>query len=247
MKINEFLAEINMLPEAVHLLNELQESGRIGEEEYQENKLLYEKDRALFYEKILLEKDYRLVFLYYLCRMGAETYDAYEKRGIDEYDWFFRHMKLTIFRLGRMQFEIMDSRWNFTAGERMVKKGDPIISIHIPQGEKLTLESVKESIVQGMAFWGKEMPYLCHSWLLYPGLKDILPEKSNIIMFQNQFQIVETDWDEREAEWRIWGKVQRNLNVYSENTSLQRAAKKYLKSGKVLGSGLGILKPEYFL
>ena len=186
MKINEFLAEINMLPEAVHLLNELQESGRIGEEEYQENKLLYEKDRALFYKKILLEKDYRLVFLYYLCRMGAETYDAYEKRGIsreifrdtfydltfwcencfleygeygiDEYDWFFRHMKLTIFRLGRMQFEIMDSRWNFTAGERMVKKGDPIISIHIPQGEKLTLESVRESIIQGMAFWGKEMP-----------------------------------------------------------------------------------------
>ena len=81
MKINEFLAEINMLPEAVHLLNELQESGRIGEEEYQKISL-YEKDRALFYEKILLEKDYRLVFLYYLCRMGAETYDAYEKRGI---------------------------------------------------------------------------------------------------------------------------------------------------------------------
>ena len=37
MKINEFLSEINMLPEAVHLLNELQESGRIGEE-YQERK-----------------------------------------------------------------------------------------------------------------------------------------------------------------------------------------------------------------
>lgn len=37
MKINEFLAEINMLPEAVHLLNKLQESGRIGEE-YQERK-----------------------------------------------------------------------------------------------------------------------------------------------------------------------------------------------------------------
>ena len=38
----------------------------------------------------------------------------------------------------------------------MVKKGDPIISIHIPQGEKLTLESVRESIIQGMAFWGRE-------------------------------------------------------------------------------------------
>ena len=32
MKINEFLAEINMLPEAGQLLNELQESGGIGEE-----------------------------------------------------------------------------------------------------------------------------------------------------------------------------------------------------------------------
>lgn len=183
MKINEFLAEINMLTEAVHLLNELQESGRIGEEEYQENKLLYEKDRALFYKKILLEKDYRLVFLYYLCRMGAETYDTYEKRGIsreifrdtfydltfwcencfleygeygiDEYDWFFRHMKLTIFRLGRMQFEIMDSRWNFTAGERMVKKGDPIISIHIPQGEKAHTGECEGIHYSGNGFLGE--------------------------------------------------------------------------------------------
>lgn len=62
MKINEFLAEINMLPEAVHLLNELQESGRIGEEEYQENKLLYEKDRALFYEKFFWKRIIGLCF-----------------------------------------------------------------------------------------------------------------------------------------------------------------------------------------
>lgn len=62
MKINEFLSEINMLPEAVHLLNELQESGRIGEEEYQENKLLYEKDRALFYEKFFWKRIIGLCF-----------------------------------------------------------------------------------------------------------------------------------------------------------------------------------------
>ncbi len=141
--------------------------------------------------------------------------------GIDEYDWFFRHMKLTIFRLGRMQFEIMDSRWNFTAGERMVKKGDPIISIHIPQGEKLTLESVEGIYCSGNGFLGERDAVSVSFLAALSGVKDILPEKSNIIMFQNQFQIVETDWDEREAEWRIWGKVQRNLNVYSENTSLR--------------------------
>ena len=81
---------------------------------------------------------------------APETYDAYEKRGIsrdifrdtfydltlwcencfreygeygiDEYDWFFRHMELTIFRFGRLQFENMDSHWSFT-GETGVKKG----------------------------------------------------------------------------------------------------------------------------
>ena len=76
-------------------------------------------------------------------------------------------------------------------------------------GEKLTLESVRESIF-GEWLSGERDAVSVSFLALYPGLKDILPEKSNIIMFQNQFQIVETDWDEREAEWRIWGKVQRN-------------------------------------
>ena len=37
----------------------------------------------------------------------------------------------------------------------MVKKGDPVISIHIPQGEKLTLESVREFHYSGNGFLGK--------------------------------------------------------------------------------------------
>ena len=90
------------------------------------------------------------------------------------------------------------------------------------------------------------MPYLCHSWLLYPGLKDILPEKSNIIMFQNQFQIVETDWDEREAEWRIWGKVQRNLNVYSEEHISSESCKEISEVRKSAGERSGNIKTGVF-
>ena len=73
MKINEFLTEIQ------HAAGGCAE--KIG--------TIVSSDRALdkrisgkigfcmtgtelcFYKKILLEKDYRLVFLYYLCRMGA--------------------------------------------------------------------------------------------------------------------------------------------------------------------------------
>lgn len=64
-------------------------------------------------------------------------------------------------------------------------------------------------------------------------------------MFQNQFQIVETDWDEREAEWRIWGKVQRNLNVYSENTSLQ-SRKEISEVRKSAGERSGNIKTGVF-
>ena len=82
MKLNEFLNEIQMQPEAAEKIRLLVSSERVAQKEYQENRLLYYRDRALFYKKILLEKDYRLLFLYYFCRMGAETYEAYEKRGL---------------------------------------------------------------------------------------------------------------------------------------------------------------------
>lgn len=51
MKINEFLAEINMLPEAVHLLNELQESGRIGEKNIRKISFCMRKTELCFMKK----------------------------------------------------------------------------------------------------------------------------------------------------------------------------------------------------
>lgn len=62
MKINEFLAEINMLPEAVHLLNELQESGRIGEEEYQEISFCMRKTELCFMKKFFWKRIIGLCF-----------------------------------------------------------------------------------------------------------------------------------------------------------------------------------------
>ena len=270
MKLKDFLKEIHMLPAAVEVLSELAASGRITEEEYDKNKMLYKENRQQFYLKIRENKDYRLLFLYYFCRMGAEAYEEYEKRGIgevvfqdtfydltlwcencfreygeygiNEYDWFFRHLGLTMFRLGRLEFEEMASPWKITIGGRCVEKGETVISVHIPQGEKLTQKSVKSSLKLGRMFWGEELAYVCHSWLLYPGVKEVLQEDSNILRFQKEFWLVETDFQEREAEWRIFGKIEEYPENYPEETSLQRNAKKYLLSGKKLGNGLGILK-----
>ena len=57
-----FLAEINMLPEAVHLLNELGNPDALGRKNIGENKLLYEKDRALFMKKFFWKRIIGLCF-----------------------------------------------------------------------------------------------------------------------------------------------------------------------------------------
>ena len=50
------------------------------------------------------------------------------------------------------------------------------------------------------------------------------------------------DFEEKEAEWRIFGRLEENPKKYPESTSLQKNAKRYLQSGKKLGNGLGLLK-----
>lgn len=266
MNLNEFFKGIQMVPEAVKEVEEL----TISESRYQEMKDLFWSDREIFYSMVLKEQNYRILFLYYYSRMACETYEQYQKRnienrifwdtfydltlwcescfriygeyGIEQYGWFFRHIEGTIFRLGRLEFEKMESEWDLTDGNIEIKKGDNIINVHIPQGDRLNERQIEESYIQSYGFWGRECPYVCHSWLLNPGLSFILKEDSNILKFQKQYKVVRIDFGEREAEERIFEILRDNPEEYPEKTSLQKSAKKYLLSGKKLGNGMGILQ-----
>ena len=129
MKIERFFKGIQMMPEAVKEVEKLP----ISEEEYQKKRELFQRDKYSFYKLIRREKDFRIRFLYFFSRMACETYLNYKKRkisdkiywdtfyaltlwcensyreykeyGIDQYDWFFRHIECKIFRLGRLEFE----------------------------------------------------------------------------------------------------------------------------------------------
>lgn len=268
MEVLEFWKEISLMPEAVRQLEEQ----KITEEEYQKLREIFYRDLDLFYEEVKQRKDFRRVFLYCYSKMACEVYDRYCERGISrqiyrdtfydltlwcencykaygeygiaQYDWFSRHLNLRLFRLGRLQFERMQSLWDIQTRHGAIRRGDPVISVHIPQGERLDVAACRDSFEQAERFWGKSDGYLCHSWLLYPGLQKIMKPGSNILQFQKLFQIVAEDFETREAEERIFGEVEMNPEDYAEDTSLQRAAKKYLVSGGKLGSGLGIWEKE---
>lgn len=71
---------------------------------------------------------------------------------------------------------------------------------------------------------------------------EVTSSKSNILLFQDFFDIKKVDYREREAELRIFGEIGLRVIDYAEETSLQKHAKQFLLSGGSLGNGWGILK-----
>ena len=78
-----------------------------------------------------------------------------------------------------------------------------------------------------------------------PHLREMLPSDSNIIRFQEMYEVVKVHYDYPQAEQRIFGDVLEDKERYPEDTSLRRAAKQYLMSGKDIGIGIGVIDVIY--
>ena len=73
------------------------------------------------------------------------------------------------------------------------------------------------------------------------GHRKMLPPESNIRRFQDDYALYET-YEDKEGHdlWRIFGKLyDGNPETLPENTSLQKAYKKWLLEGRVPGAGRG--------
>ena len=64
-------------------------------------------------------------------------------------------------------------------------------------------------------------------------------ESSNIIRFQNLFEVTEVSYAYPQAEQRIFGDVLEDKRQYPEDTSLRQRAKAYVLAGRDLGIGAG--------
>ncbi len=110
---------------------------------------------------------------------------------LGELHWLSLHLRLLLFRLGRLQF-CMNHAFH-AIPEAGIAEGDPVLELHIPRGGKLTLAECESSIVQAKAFFPRFFPdfaykgMTCWSWLLDETLRNYLPETSNIIRFGDLF------------------------------------------------------------
>lgn len=169
-------------------------------------------------------------------RFVREHMESYGYYGFQREGWTTRQVSCKLFRIGQLEYEL-------TALD-----GIPAVSLHIPTDVDLRPEVLRPSIRESLAELRRIFPeyndktVYCHTWLLSPQLKQMLPESSNIVQFQAMFDI-EPDETPNNSGVLLW--VFKNPDLpkeeYPENTSLQRKLKKFfLEDGQFL-SGRGYL------
>lgn len=174
----------------------------------------------------------------------------------DSVIWFRHIFKAQIFKIGALQFQLFRMLYldEESLGEPYMTfpqewkvelpEDTPVINVHIQQSADLTPKAVSESFQMAGEFFSKHFPehkyqaFICYSWLLYPGLKKLLPDDSNILQFADRFTLIGAVQDNEDAIQRIYGHHYRAKRDYKRDTSLQRKAVNKLN---LLGEGCGII------
>jgi hypothetical protein len=93
--------------------------------------------------------------------------------------WLTLHVRGAVYQLGRLQYQ----------------RGDTALSLHIPEEGPMTPAAVTASLDEARAFFPRHFPderythFACGSWLLDPQLLEYLPGDSNIVRFQQRFEL----------------------------------------------------------
>lgn len=181
--------------------------------------------------------------------LRAKLIECYNLKGIwgaTTGNWFCRFFSMGRFPIGRLQFEYIPFPAAYCNEALLHLAGQPVVSVHIPSIGPLRPEDVRASMAEAAAFYAPRFPdrnvfFICHSWLLFPGHREMLPESSGICRFMDEFELAKSFPDPKQHDlWRIfYTEKYDDLDALPQNTSLQRAYVRWLKEGKAVGGGLG--------
>ena len=177
-------------------------------------------------------------------RFISEHRRSYGRDGFDRYGWTTRQIGAKLFRIGELEYELTED-----------KEGRKEIGLHIPSDTKLETERMNASLKAADAFIRERfpewdgVPKTCESWLLSPALKDLLPEGSRILRFQEAFELEETyPEDDAALEWVFYvaegQRKELNISRLPEDTSLQRKMKAMIMKGRKPGAAKGVLRQK---
>lgn len=175
-------------------------------------------------------------------------YERTGKWGLLEYGWIALALFGVVFRLGRLQFEIIELNERclpVTLAGIPVRNGSRAINIHIPEGDGITAEKRLDSYRKAYRFFRQTgyAVFVCHSWLLYPKHTEFLPPESNILSFMKDFNLF-MPHDGNGEMGRVFGKAwppaNDNYDLLPQDTRIRRAFVNRFKSGGTAGDGFGV-------
>lgn len=183
------------------------------------------------------------------CWVGQHETFGIDGVGFGHMVWGGYFIRCHLVRLGRLQFET--GLKHFGRYDHLFDKEPAYIYIHIPSADNgLQADEVDASIAMALERFaqyfpeveGKQPVFCTHTWLLSPELREILKPESNIVKFQNRFNI--TEFDESVAPILSFGfKVTPGPDVdyaaLPEDSHLRREIKKRLLNGEKLHQGWG--------
>jgi hypothetical protein len=114
-----------------------------------------------------------------------------------------------------------------------------VLSVHIPDfSGPMSPEACDASIAAAREFFPKHFPddrveyAVCSSWLLDPRLREHLRPESNIIRFQDRFQLSDGAWDSTVGIMQfVFGKTPEHVHTVPQETSLQQAVAQHVAGG----------------
>ena len=169
-----------------------------------------------------------------------ECHDVYGIWGTFVASWYPWFYTMHRFKLGRLQYEAVHFSGDtpVTVGGYTVKPGDTVYNMHIPSCGSLNRAARIESYKKAY----KPMVFHCHSWLLFPKNREILPETLNMVDFIGDFYIYDSEeYDVFHDKWRVFAKdFEKPNSELPEDTTQRRCFKKWLLDGKKTGAGAGI-------
>lgn len=171
-------------------------------------------------------------------------YSFNQALGLAEPEWIDNHLSVRLFQLGRLQFCMGTSP--LAIPEAGVLPGDPVLEVHIREGQPLDPEACSRSITFAREFFPRYFPehifkcFLCDSWLLDPDLKKFSAEGSNILQFQARFQIVKRFPSDSRLKYLFrWDARRHNLEQFPASSSFAARIKDHVMSGGTLKDAIG--------
>ena len=167
---------------------------------------------------------------------------GYDGIRISQMLWGAWFVNLMIIEVGRLQYEL------FNANPLNENEYKICIKIHIPAGDKLDINLVKESIKNSKKeikkyFKIEDPEYYCSSWMLSKQVKNIVSVNSNIAKFYELFDVVEKEDCKSDILNFVFGNKECNdFSKLQEDTSLQIKLKKLLLANADIIIGVGKLR-----